>query len=489
MVTKVKNTNIDLASSTDGTVMPKGTSGQRPTATAGLLRYNTSTGNLEQANGSDFQAIDLPPTISSISGQYNENNDTTITINGSNFKTGATVQFLNGSTDALVASSPVVTRVSGAQLTATTGFDSSPIAASITTLKVKVTNPSSLSVTSTQTIAITADPVFNEASGSLGTIYDSGRAAGVTFDAGATTSDSQNLVHQISSGSLPSNMSINEETGTISGTPDAVGSDTTFTFTVEAYAEDIGDSTFRRAFREFSITVAAPTVDSFTTAGAQTFTAPFTGNYEVLIVGGGGGGGSRAGGGGGGVIYKASHPLTAGSIPMTVGGGGSGSQAGSDTVFSNITARGGGTVNANGGANTGGHTPQGGQGGCASNPNTSTQSQVADGGTAYGGNRGGGSRNQHYYWSGGGGGGAGGNGEEPRGCGGDSDGGVGVEITEFSNFGESGYFGGGGNGNQDRYDPVNPAGGPGTDGLGNGADGTGGGSSGSGYPGGVYIRY
>ena len=207
MVTKVKNTNIDLASSTDGTVMPKGTTAQRPTASAGLLRYNTTTGNLEQANGSDFQAIDLPPTINSLSGDYNENNNTTITINGSNFKTGATVEFLNGSTDALVATSPVVTRVSSSQLTATTGFDSTPIASSITTLKVRVTNPSSLQVTSTGTVSLTADPSFNEAAGSLGTIYDSGRAAGVTFDAGATTSDSTNIEHIISSGSLPSILS------------------------------------------------------------------------------------------------------------------------------------------------------------------------------------------------------------------------------------------------------------------------------------------
>ena len=367
MVTKVKNTNIDLGSSTSGTVMPKGTTDQRPDATTGLLRFNTTTGNLEQNNGTEYQAIDLPPTISSISGTYNENSDTTVTINGSNFKSGATVTFLNGSTDAVVSSSPVVTRVSGTELTATTGFDSSPIAASITTLKVKVVNPSSLSVTSVGTIAITADPVFTEASGSLGNIFDSGRAAGTTFDAGATTSDSTNITHLISSGSLPTSMSIDEEDGEISGTPDAVGSDTTFSFTVEAFVEG-ADSTFRRAFRDFSITVKAPTVDTFTTAGATTFTAPFTGNFEVLVVGGGGGGGSRAGGGGGGVVYKASHPLTAGSIPLTVGGGGSSSQAGSDTVFSNITARGGGTINANGGANTGGHTPQGGQGGCASNP-------------------------------------------------------------------------------------------------------------------------
>jgi len=489
MVTKVKNTNIDLSGSTDGTVMPKGSSGQRPSGTAGLLRYNTTTGNLEQSNGTDFQAIDLPPTISGVSGTYNEDNNTTLTITGAGFKTGATVQFLNGSTDALVASSPVVTRNSSTELTAETGFDSSPISADITTLKVRVINPSGLSATSVTTASILSDPTFNEAAGSLGTIYDSGRSAGVTFDAGATTSDSTNIEHVIVSGGVPTGMTINNETGIVSGTPDAVGSDTAFNFTVRASVEDQIDSTIRSAERAFSITIAAPTVEGFTTAGADTFTAPFTGNYEVLLVGGGGGGGSAAGGGGGGIVYKSSHPLTAGSIPLTVGTGGSSSQAGTDTTFSNITARGGGSVNQNGGANTGGMGPQGTQSGCNSTSYTSTQANVADGGTPYGGYRGGGYRDGHYFWGGGGGGGSGGNGEEPHGCGGTCDGGIGVNITQFSTYGESGYFGGGGNGSQQRYDPVNPNGGDGTDGLGNNAPGTGGGGSGGGFPGGVYIRY
>jgi len=492
MVTKVKNTNIDLSGSTDGTVMPKGTTAQRPSSTAGLLRYNTTTGNLEQANGTEFQAIDLPPNISSVSGYYNEDANTTITITGSGFKSGSTVTFVNASTGSDVASSPTVTVVSASEITATTGFDSSPISASITSLKVRVTKQSGLSATSTATISLLGDPTFTNAAGSLGTIYDSGRAAGLTFNAGATTTDSQTISYSIISGNIPTNMSLNTSTGVISGTPDAVGSDTTSTFTIKAAVQTgDADSTIRFATREFSITIAAPTVAGFTASGSDTFVAPFTGNYEVLVVGGGGGGGSKAGGGGGGIVYKASHPLTAGSIPITIGAAGSPGQFGTDSVLTNITARGGGRANDNGGANTGGRSPQGGQGGCAGNPYTSTNANVADGGTPYGGYRGGGQRNQHYFWGGGGGGGSGGNGEEPHGCGGTCDGGVGVYISQFSSYGASGYFGGGGAGSQDRYDPVNPNGGPGVNGLGNNADGTGGGGpdSNGGRAGGIYIRY
>ena len=490
MVTKIKNTNIDLGSSTDGTVMPSGSDAQRPSATEGLLRYNTTTGNLEQSNGSEFQAIDLPPSISSLSGNWNPNDDTDITITGTNFKTGATVTFINSTTNLSVGTASVVVRNSSTELVATTGFNSSPISADITALKIKVTNPSGLDTTSLSTVSPLLDPIFINAAGSLGTIYDSGRSAGVTFTADATVPDSLPIQYSITSGAVPTGMSFDTATALISGTPDAVGSDTAFTFTVTAVVQS-ADSAIRQSSREYSITIAAPTVEAFTTAGADTFTAPFTGNYEILLVGGGGGGQGAGAGAGGGIVYKSSHSLTAGSVPYTVGAGGSSSQAGSDTTISNMTARGGGRSSANGGANTGGLSPQGGQGGCSGNPFTSTQASIADGGTAYGGYRGGGQRSQHYYWGGGGGGGSGGNGEEPHGCGGTCDGGVGVNITQFSTYGESGYFGGGGGGSQERYDPINPNGGAGTDGLGNDASGTGGGSSqgGSGFPGGIYIRY
>ena len=80
MVTKVKNPSIDLSGDTSGIVMPSGTTAQRPSAAEGLLRYNSTLKRLEQSDGSDFETIALPPTISSLSGNYNEDNDTTITI-------------------------------------------------------------------------------------------------------------------------------------------------------------------------------------------------------------------------------------------------------------------------------------------------------------------------------------------------------------------------------------------------------------------------
>jgi hypothetical protein len=489
---KVKNPNIDISGSTDGIVVPKGTTNERPSATAGLLRYNTTFGVLEQSDGNGFNLIDNAPTVTGLSGLINEDNDTTVTITGTGFKTGATVHFVNETTGVDIKTSPVVTRVSSTELTATTGNDSANMTAGVS-VAVRVTNTSGLSATSASTIQVSPDATFRSASGSLGTIFDSGRT-GVAFDAGADTIDSSVISYSITVGSLPSGLTLNANTGLISGNTNQVGSDTTTTFTVRA-APQSGDSTLRFSDREFSILQKAPTVEAFTTTGSTTFTAPFTGTIKVAVVGGGGGGGGQrgnAGGGGGGVVYHSSFPITSGtSYPITVGAGGDANTLGSNSVFSNITAVGGGRADANGGANTGGKSADPDQGGCRGTPYTSTTGNTAGGGTPYGGYRGGGSRSAHYYWGGGGGGGSGGNGQEPVGCGGNQDGGPGVLLSEFTSYGSSGYFGGGGGGSQDRYDPVNPAGRVGTDGAGNNANNTGGGGTtgDAGYPGVVLLKY
>ena len=83
-----------------------------------------------------------------------------------------------------------------------------------------------------------------------------------------------------------------------------------------------------------------------------------TATVEYLVVAGGGGGGNRGGGGGaGGLLTAAGFAVAAGSaLTVTVGAGGSGTPAatsttstsGTNSVFSSITATGGGA----GGQNT-----------------------------------------------------------------------------------------------------------------------------------------
>lgn len=116
------------------------------------------------------------------------------------------------------------------------------------------------------------------------------------------------------------------------------------------------------------------TIHTFTTSG--TFVCPGDVNVETLVIAGGGGGGSNRGGGGGagGWIYNASFAVSAGSYPITVGNGGSADNNGQNSVFSTLTAIGGGrggqigSAGSNGGAGGGagsnyiGNSPGGGAG-------------------------------------------------------------------------------------------------------------------------------
>jgi hypothetical protein len=175
---------------------------------------------------------------------------------------------------------------------------------------------------------------------------------------------------------------------------------------------------------------------------------------EVLVVAGGGGGGTNGsgndiaggGGGGGGVLYSSSYSVTPGSgINVTVGPGGTTAQNtiagnGTNSVFGNLVAIGGGRGSGYAGgayysANSGG---SGGGGSYSGNSGGS--------GTSGQGNRGGNGTNSSNpgRYTGGGGGGAGGPGQHAiiaRGIGGD--GGPGLP---FSIQGTPVYYGGGGGG-------------------------------------------
>jgi hypothetical protein len=99
-------------------------------------------------------------------------------------------------------------------------------------------------------------------------------------------------------------------------------------------------------------------------------------NVEVLVVGGGGGGGIDTGGGGGagGLIYHSSYPVSSGKkLQVTVGKGGPAATSnsfnatsGSNSVFSNQVAFGGGYGSSNTSLSPGGNGGSGGGGGAYS---------------------------------------------------------------------------------------------------------------------------
>jgi hypothetical protein len=155
------------------------------------------------------------------------------------------------------------------------------------------------------------------------------------------------------------------------------------------------------------------TVQSFTSTGTTSWTAP-TGvtSVEVLVVAGGGGGGPDVGGGGGagGVIYNSAYPVTPGtSYTVTVGAGGPSFTAGANSVFDRLTAIGGGR-GGNWDGGVGGNGGSGGGGGGASTTRTGDGGRGTLGQGFPGGGFGGGPSSFGTF-PGSGGGGAGGPGE------------------------------------------------------------------------------
>ena len=259
---------------------------------------------------------------------------------------------------------------------------------------------------------------------------------------------------------------------------------------------------------------------AFTTAGTTQFVVTGEGFVEVLVVAGGGsgGGGHQGGGGGGagGLVYHSAKAVSTGSYTVTVGAGGPAPRdyqssttgnygennntqgtRGSNSVFGDITALGGG------GGNESFYTPNpnisGGSGGGGGDFYQGVRGHNQIGGAATQGNSGGGlgygnpggsrgpggptanedgvHQGPHEGAGGGGAGGVptGGNSSSP------SHGGVGRQYSQFSAWGSpGGWFAGGGGGGlysgSAGTAPTNP---PGTGGaFGGGGRGAGGTSNG-----------
>jgi hypothetical protein len=482
-------------SGTEAAKMPNGTTGQRANAASGDIRFNTTISLMEYYDGTNWKAIDAPPIIASISPTYFSAVADVITISGTNFQSGCTVAVKDKNGTSYSAAS--VTFVNAAQITFP--ITSAMAAAADDPFDVIVSNPSGLAATLIGGLQQTTNPTFATASGSIGTIYDSARGSYSLSPVTATAAESDvTISYAVTTGALPTGLSLNSSTGVITGTASSVGSDTTSTFTVTASGTDSSSSVVLTASRSFSIAVKAPSIVLFTATGSSSWTVP-TGlsAVQILMVAGGGGGGSRfgAGGGAGGMIEMPSFPVTpAGSVSYTVGTGGAGGPwpgnpgsgapgvVGSDSVFGTLTAKGGGS-GADESQN--GIRPGGSGGGTSYNLDTpvggtATQpSQPGNSGTYGYGYPGGGSTPTPR--SNGGGGGAGGAGARGNAVTGYS--GAGGAGRSSSISGSSVTYAGGGGGSGNTADTPAPntaiAGAGGSGGGGAGGDFP---TAGQGYP-------
>lgn len=219
--------------------VPNGTTEQRPTAAAGMIRFNTTTETAEVYDGTIWAPFGAPPpTISTVSPDtYNGESGTAFTITGTNFSSDATVFFItSGGTEVQAAT---VSVVSATEITATTPQD---FTVADEPLDVKVVQ-SSGTATKLDAIDCGGVPTWNTSSGQIGGVIYEGDAVSTSLsasdpDSGATIS------YSVASGTLPSGLSLNSSTGAITGSAPSVASDTTYNFTAAA-TDNAGNSTAR----------------------------------------------------------------------------------------------------------------------------------------------------------------------------------------------------------------------------------------------------
>lgn len=266
----INNVTVNTVFTGDSITIPAGTTAERPASpTEGMLRFNTTFSKLEQYDGSVWATIDSPPVIIAVSTASFVNSTDTITITGSNFSQNCQVILL--ANDGTEYTPSTIVRNSASSLTITLG--SSLVTAGQTTGKdpfdVKVINAGGLSSTYSSQINYNPNPIWSTAAGSLSTLYDIMRSGFSTSVSASSLDPDDTISYSITSGSLPTGMSLNSSTGAITGTPNSVVSDTTFNFTITA---SNGSTASNRAF---SITIKAPVKQVFNYTGSeQSFSIP-----------------------------------------------------------------------------------------------------------------------------------------------------------------------------------------------------------------------
>lgn len=410
-------------------------------AETGDLWVDTSTANplikaYDGTNWDTLGSLPLPLITEIIPENIIYSASAVMVVNGQNFQSGATVKFI-GNND-IEISSPLVVFNNSSFLT----VNVPTLSASVGPYDVKVINPDNSYHILNNSLNTGNTPVWSTSAGVVKTTYDSQRSTSASVSVLATDPDGQNITYTIIDGSVPTGMSFSSLTGILTGTPNAVANDTTYSFTIRA-SDGINYSD-----RSFSYVVKTPVITSFTSVGNTSWTAPFSGNIRVLVVAGGGGGGSQVGGGGGagGLVHNTSFAVTSSqSYTVTVGAGGGGTTnntvggSGGNSVFGSISAIGGSGGGSHGNNNGGLTTGGSGGGGGGGNGGSVTGAN----GTVGQGNAGG--NGLINTWSGGGGGGAGGPGSAASsandGTGGNGGAGLANDIT-----GSTVYYAGGGGG-------------------------------------------
>ena len=204
---------------------------------------NGSSGNVLKSKGDgtmEWGTIIINPTFSSFDYPGNDTaldpaGNQSLVINGTGFNPNVTVT-IGGTTCSSI------TRNSSEQLTVTTPAKSAGSQALV------ITNTDGGSANTN--VSYNGVPAFTNAAGSLASVTS---GATINVSAVASEPDGGAIGYTITSGSLPSGVSINASTGAITGTAPTVSASTTSNFTVTAT-----DNENQSTARAYSITVAPP---------------------------------------------------------------------------------------------------------------------------------------------------------------------------------------------------------------------------------------
>jgi len=259
-----------------GSGIPSGLNAGRPANPGfGQLYSNGETNRLElYTQSSGWQNIvQETPGVASIIGNYSEaTNSGTISISGTNFVSGAIASAIGTNGVEVIASS--TTYNSLVQLTAVfTGLSNAN-----EPYNIKVTNPSNLFGLLPNALYVNASPVWQTASGSLGTFFEQ---VSITLSALSATDSDSTVTYALASGStLPSGVTLNSSTGVISGTLPDISTQTTYSFTINATD---GVNNIPRTFSILSNVNQPPTWSTATGTIATIYDGSRT-NYSVSVI-------------------------------------------------------------------------------------------------------------------------------------------------------------------------------------------------------------
>jgi hypothetical protein len=428
----------------------RGTTGNRPASpSVGDVYFDTTLAALIAYKSTGWEKVsqDPAPSIASITPTTAATTGTTITITGSSFKSGLSVQFIG--TNGTAYNSPASTFVNGGSATATTPS----LLVAYEPYDVKLINSDNQFAVLDNCLDVGGSPTWSTSSGTLATISEQ---TSLSTSVSATDPDGTSIVY--SSSNLPAWVTLNSSTGALTGTAPEVASDTTYSFDVSA---SDGVNTSSRAFNVIVNNIISFSADFLVVAGGggSGWRTDLT-----YYVGGGGGGGLRSSvspTGGGGSAESSFTFNTGTTYTIAVGAGGvkasvadaagtSGENSSiSGTGITTVTSIGGGRGGRSGNANSP-ETAQGGSGGSGggaggdggSSAGTGTQYQGYNGGSTQTSGGGG--------WAGAGGGGAGGVGGSAF-ASGTGVGGAGGEGVSNNITGSSVTYAGGGRGGQGYY--------------------------------------